>query len=224
MTTPTPRTDAILEIASIEDRYIPLRDLSRQLERELAAREEELAREHSVLSADIRNLTEKVIPNIRAEARDALQFVERWANYHGVKPTCTAKAALSAIQHYPPIREITESYKDGKIPETRNPWEELSAATDRAEKAEAELARTQEAFESLTLQVSELELSRDAAVKDAERIDWIERTLFDKQWNAVIDSGSRTYWRICGPYRHVTAKMVGGTFRAAIDAAMKEWK
>lgn len=38
--TDTPRTDAVLKIASIEDRYLPLLKLSRQLERELADKEE----------------------------------------------------------------------------------------------------------------------------------------------------------------------------------------
>jgi len=33
--TETPKTDAVLKIASIEDRYLPLLELSRQLEREL---------------------------------------------------------------------------------------------------------------------------------------------------------------------------------------------
>lgn len=68
---------------------------------------------------------------------------------------------------------------------------QLTAATERAEKAEA----------------------------DAARIDWLEGALFDKRWNGVIDSGSRNYWRIHSGHRHATANMQGTTFRAAIDAA-----
>lgn len=59
---------------------------------------------------------------------DDLQFVERWANHHGAKPHMTAQEALSCIQHYPGIVEITRSYADGKVPETRNPWAERDAA------------------------------------------------------------------------------------------------
>lgn len=72
MNTPTPRTDAILEIASIEDRYLPLRDLARQLERELAARDEELARVREAGYAYRDQMREEVERTKRAEAaRDA---------------------------------------------------------------------------------------------------------------------------------------------------------
>ena len=75
-----------------------------------------------------------------AAAQEALKFVERWANHHGVKPTCTAEAALSIIQHYPPILAITRSYADGKVPETRNPWAELKEAQEARERAEERAA------------------------------------------------------------------------------------
>lgn len=73
------------------------------------------------------------------------------------------------------------------------------------------------------------ELKRDLAAereradrnqKDAERLDWIEKRLFDKHWNGVIDSGSKTHWRIGEGYRHVMREMIGHTFRTAIDAAI----
>jgi cell fate (sporulation/competence/biofilm development) regulator YlbF (YheA/YmcA/DUF963 family) len=57
--------------------------------------------------------------------KEDLQTVERWANHHGAKPNMTAQEALSCIQHYPPIRAITLSYADGKVPETPNPWAEV---------------------------------------------------------------------------------------------------
>jgi len=75
-----------------------------------------------------------------AAAQEDLQFVERWANHHGVKPTCTAEAALSIIQHYPPILAITRSYADGKVPETRNPWAELQEAQEARKRAEERAA------------------------------------------------------------------------------------
>lgn len=62
-----------------------------------------------------------------AELEEDLQFVERWANHHGTKPNVTAQEALSCIQHYPSIAEITKSYKDGVIPSTRNPYAEIEA-------------------------------------------------------------------------------------------------
>lgn len=60
-----------------------------------------------------------------AELERDLQFVERWANHHGVKPCVTPAEALSMIQHYPAITAITGSYSDGKRPETPNPYAEL---------------------------------------------------------------------------------------------------
>jgi len=57
---------------------------------------------------------------------------------------------------------------------------------------------------------------------DAKRLDFVEGRLFGKSWNGVIDSGSRTDWRIASDYRHTTQKMVGHTFRDALDNAMKE--
>ena len=65
------------------------------------------------------------------ELKEDLQFVERWANHHGTKPNVTAQEALSCIQHYPSIAAITKSYKDGVIPNTRNPYAELEAHAKR---------------------------------------------------------------------------------------------
>ena len=60
----------------------------------------------------------------RDELREHLQFVERWAVHHGTKPHMTAEQALSVIQHYPPISDITKSYSNGKTPDAPNPWAE----------------------------------------------------------------------------------------------------
>lgn len=65
----------------------------------------------------------------RAEAaEDALRFVERWANHHGQKPSVTPAEALSAIQHYPPIKAITRGYADGNAPDTPDPFARAEAA------------------------------------------------------------------------------------------------
>jgi hypothetical protein len=76
-----------------------------------------------------------------------------------------------------------------------------------------------EAFEAYTAPL----LARIAELEaDAKRLDFVEGRLFGKSWNGVIDSGSRTYWRIASDHRHITQKMVGHTFRDALDNAMKE--
>jgi vacuolar-type H+-ATPase subunit I/STV1 len=72
-----------------------------------------------------------------------LAFVERWVNHHGVNSCHTAEEVLSVIQHYPSITEITESYKDGVIPATRNPYAEIEAL--RKQLSQAEQATTVEA-------------------------------------------------------------------------------
>jgi FtsZ-binding cell division protein ZapB len=56
-----------------------------------------------------------------------LNYVERWANHHSVKPRMTAVEALSCIQHYPRILDITRGYADGKVPTTPNPFAECDA-------------------------------------------------------------------------------------------------
>ena len=48
----------------------------------------------------------------------------------------TAQEALSCIQHYPPILEITRSYADGLTPTTRNPYAELAEANKKIEQLE----------------------------------------------------------------------------------------
>ncbi len=66
--------------------------------------------------------------------------------------------------------------------------------------------------------VRELERQVKEMEADARRLDFLER-LFEKRWNAVIDSGSRTYWSVWVGHRNVTSKMEGKTFRDAIDTA-----
>lgn len=105
-----------------------------------------------------------------AAAQEALKFVERWANHHGVKPTCTAEAALSIIQHYPPILAITRSYADGKVPETRNPWAELKEAQEARERAEA---RVKSLVLDLSAAIGRYQRAEERAAaceKDAERV------------------------------------------------------
>lgn len=60
------------------------------------------------------------------DLEDTVQFCERWAVHHGSKPSLSAKEALSAIQHYPGITEVTDSYADGKRPNTFNPYARIA--------------------------------------------------------------------------------------------------
>lgn len=86
----------------------------------------------------------------RDELLEIIQFVERMANHHGQKIKggklmIPPEDTLSLIQHHPGIEAITKSYSDGKIPETPNPWEELT--TLRAQLAEVTRERDEaEAF------------------------------------------------------------------------------
>lgn len=52
---------------------------------------------------------------------------------------------------------------------------------------------------------------------DAERLDWLERNLFDRKWDGTI--GRASSWSMVGPYRHTMQKMHGETLRSAVDAA-----
>ena len=74
----------------------------------------------------------KIAPPAESERIAALEedlsFVERWANHHAAKPHMTAEQALSVIQHYPAIKAITKRYKDGKVPDTPDPWAALEQA------------------------------------------------------------------------------------------------
>lgn len=71
--------------------------------------------------------------------REALELVERWANYKSQKPRMTPQEVLSIIQHHPVIEEITRSYVDGVIPPTRNPWAELKEAQAKIDELERAL-------------------------------------------------------------------------------------
>lgn len=63
------------------------------------------------------------------------------------------------------------------------------------------------------------EAERDSLRADAERIDWLERVMFQGHWGGTI--GVPKAWSMAGPYRHELAKMNGHTLREAIDAARK---
>ena len=63
-------------------------------------------------------------------------------------------------------------------------------------------------------------IENQALRKDAERLDWIARHLFEGKWDGTI--GRPKYWTMTGPYRHTLQKMHGNSLREAIDAAMGE--
>ena len=147
MNTPTPRTDAAEAAMTAYNGSIDrvTADFARQLERDLAARDEELAQaieaRDEYRDAVIRCNREVVREQQRAEraeaelaqANELLRFVERWANHHGVKPCVKPEHALSTIQHHPSILAITRSYADGKIPDTPNPWTDRDSWRAKAE-------------------------------------------------------------------------------------------
>jgi len=70
-----------------------------------------------------------------AERDELLAFIERWANHHAPKPNMTAEEALSVIQHHPSIKAITKKYADGKVPNTFDPYAELTTLRAAAQQA-----------------------------------------------------------------------------------------
>jgi len=95
----------------------------------------------------------------------------------------------------------------------------LLARIAELEKANEAFAARQEWWNSLMFELEQKVAELEA---DAKRLEFVESRLFGKSWNGVIDSGSRTDWRIASDYLHTTRKMVGHTFRDAIDNAMKD--
>lgn len=145
-----------------------------------------------------------------AEARADLQFVERWANHHGAKPSCTAEEALSVIQHYPPIKAITESYEDGKVPDTRNPWAELAAVTEERDALAA--AMPSEGADAALAYAAEKTL-REKAEAECERLrDALQVCL--SYWLSDANPDE-----LQGSVAHM--KHISG-FAAAIDAARRK--
>jgi len=70
-----------------------------------------------------------------AERDELLAFIERWANHHSPKPHMTAEQALSVIQHHPAIKSITKQYSDGKVPDTFDPYAEITTLRTAAQQA-----------------------------------------------------------------------------------------
>ena len=74
--------------------------------------------------------------------------------------------------------------------------------------------------------IQKLERQRDKLKaqlkKQTDRLNAIRFAMFQSQWNGVIDSGSRTHWRVTSDYRHFVQKMEGKGFGEAIDAAMQK--
>lgn len=112
--------------------------------------------------------------------KDALTFVERWANHHAQKPHVTAAEALSCIQHYPEIEAITESYADGKVPETRDPYAEIAALQQEVDNAlalwtvaHAERSEAMSHGARLEAEIAALKAERDALLKNDARYRFV---------------------------------------------------
>ena len=72
----------------------------------------------------------------------------------------------------------------------------------------------------ITLLIKERDELRALLDKQTQRLNAIRFAMFQSHWNGVIDSGSRTHWRVTSDYRHFTQKMEGDGFGEAIDAAI----
>ena len=57
------------------------------------------------------------------------------------------------------------------------------------------------------------------AERDSQRLDWLERHLFEGKWDGTI--GRPKSWYMAGPYRHTLQRMRGDALREAIDLAMQ---
>jgi hypothetical protein len=95
-----------------------------------------------------------------AELEQHLEFVERWAVHHGSKPSMTPQEALAVIQHYPPIKAITRQYKDGKEPQTFDPYKRIAElerelATERVVSFRDQVAQLERELETVRNEVLE---------------------------------------------------------------------
>ena len=57
--------------------------------------------------------------------------------------------------------------------------------------------------------------------RDADRLDWIGRRLFNSTWHGTVGGGSYTEWYLAGDYSQTAKTMAGYTFRQAVDAGME---
>jgi hypothetical protein len=101
-------------------------------------------------------------------------------------------------------------------------WYMLMARAIESEATAPLLARIAELEKELAFTSEMNDQLREQLEADTKRLGFVEVRLFGKSWNGVIDSGSRTDWRIASDHRHITQKMVGHTFRDALDNAMEE--
>jgi hypothetical protein len=159
-----------------------------------------------------------------AELEDDLQFVERWAVHHGSKPSISAEEALSCIQHYPAIHEITKSYKDGKRPDTFNPYAriaELEKICDE-QQAGAEHLRAQLAAAPQAVQDAVPEAIEQMAV-DRYKVVPSHESMFHR-WAVVAGNGTQQlYIGREGECQSMARKFMGafldGAFVAMQNAA-----
>ena len=84
-----------------------------------------------------------------------------------------------------------------------------------------------EAIHACISEIDRLVLENEALKKDAERLDWLCRKMFNHKWNGVIGKGWKVMWEVAGDFRHTQQHLVDdsgtepGDFRRAIDAAIR---
>jgi len=77
----------------------------------------------------------------------------------------TAQEALSVIQHYPPIKAITNGYADGKVPYTHDPYAENAALREMLRKCASVLVDSRHGEPCNRKEVRDLSAAIDAAMQ-----------------------------------------------------------
>jgi len=140
----------------------------------------------------------------RDKAKELLVFVERWANHHGQKDFMSAEQTLSIIQHHPDIEAITESYADGKIPETPNPWKELTAMTAERDALKEEVIDWRQgsdaeahAHDEARAKLAAMTAERDALCEQLRAIQEEAKIAFSHTTNPIVTDMTLSIGKHC---------------------------
>ena len=151
------------------------------------------------------------------ELRNNLAFIERWAVYKVLSHP--SKECLGVIQHYPPIKKITESYIDGVIPTTYDPYAEIEKLKAEVRELEmrsindkVEVCEMEREVEELRAEVSQLEVYRTAGFILINRLCNIP-----KHNNFWIDRG-RAMYAICQYEKIIGAGQIPPSLTAESEA------